>query len=792
MYIYSDVTANLLYVETAERCEQFEITDINGNVINCQFLYSVKTEKGFKAVIDASGLEKWSLDNPALYFISDGIERVRFGHSTLRTFQGSKVLFNEEPIFLRGYIRGIIAHDHPNMTGESDFEAAKKNISQAKKYGFNLVRFHSTIPSEDFVNAADELGLLVHMEIGFEYETDEEGNKRVTANNSTWTDTILKYRNHPSVAIFCIGNEMHNAGHYPEVRALYDEGKALAPTKLVLDNTGWGEFDRTSADIFNQHIAYYFPYKHHREMFKTDDCWMINGSVSDEPMNLETKATGAKAKVHRYAIPIRPTLSHEAVHYIDIPDYQALCDKYDAFAKRVGAEYLEKHGIKKPRFMSELLELIDRKNLKDYMPDYIKGSRRFKEMGTKTFIENLRLSQLCGFEMLQFSDCLKYENKNGIVDCFDDDKGIDPAWFRQMNSDLVVLIDKEKETWFEDETVSFKIYVSNFEAAKDIKGNLEVFIDGERIYYGKEFVLAGGLQEMVKLDVSFDAKGVAAAREIKAVFTYGEKTAVNSWNIWTYPHNKPVTKPECDIENEKLAAFINGDEKSELYMTDRFDDKVIDRLSEGKTVLLMYEYGAKRNKWQMTGALERFKPCIWDRGSNLGGFINSKELCGQLAVDRYFDLNMQKLLEAGTKVNLDHFPCSVNEIVCGIDKPVRDRMQGLVTGNKSFMDDDMLRRFSHLFSFKVGDGQLIICTFNVNDVDDPTVQNLLSMLIDRSDLFTTEKGIGTEEFVKWLDELNAKGFKNEDIMNRFWEQDNKPVEDVLFWEEHGINLADLV
>ena len=33
--------------------------------------------------------------------------------------------------------------------------------------------------------------------------------------------------------------------------------------------------------------------------------------------------------------------------------------------------------------------------------------------------------------------------------------------------------------------------------------------------------------------------------------------------------------------------------------------------------------------------------------------------------------------------------------------------------------------------------------------------------------------------------------RREDIMNHFWELDNKPVEDSLFWEEYGINLADL-
>ena len=26
-------------------------------------------------------------------------------------------------------------------------------------------------------------------------------------------------------------------------------------------------------------------------------------------------------------------------------------------------------------------------------------------------------------------------------------------------------------------------------------------------------------------------------------------------------------------------------------------------------------------------------------------------------------------------------------------------------------------------------------------------------------------------------------------MNHFWEIDNKPVEDTLFWEECGVNLA---
>jgi beta-galactosidase/beta-glucuronidase len=70
------------------------------------------------------------------------------------------------------------------MTGLSNYEAALKNIRQAKKYGFNLVRFHSTVPSEDFMRAADELGFLVHMEIGFTYDFDENGNKQNLSMNN--------------------------------------------------------------------------------------------------------------------------------------------------------------------------------------------------------------------------------------------------------------------------------------------------------------------------------------------------------------------------------------------------------------------------------------------------------------------------------------------------------------------------------------------------------------------------------------------------------------------------------
>ena len=791
MYIYSNTSANLLFVISQKILNSYKILDKDGNNLSCPKLCCAECEDGYRTTLDASNLELWTLDKPTLYTFETQDESVRFGHTSMRTMQNKMVLFNDAPIYLRGYIRGIVAHDHPNMTGLSDYEAALKNIRQAKKYGFNLVRFHSTIPSEDFVRAADELGLLIHAEIGFAYDYDDKGHKKnLSMSNQAWTDTIMKYRNHPSLAIFCIGNEMHNSGHYPEVRKLYEQGRAMAPSKLILDNSGWGEYDRTTADVFSQHIAYFFPFKRHKDMFKTDVCWHFNGSAYDVPMTAETTTASGRVSVRREAAPLRPTLAHEAMHYIDVPDYQAMNDKFDAFAEKVGPEYLEKHGIKKPAYLTEMPKLIARKGLTDRLEDYRLGSRAWKNMAMKIYMEEMRLSKLCGFEMLQFSDCLKYENKNGIVDFFDDDKFIDSKWFRQMNDDLVLLADLSDEIAYDNSSIAASLYASDFLAQPEIRGDYKLWLDDELVFDGKDYMLAGGLQKLATVEISVTPNDKAQMRNLRAEFVSGDIRVENQWKLWFYPAKQATSLPQLRLQGSALKAWLEqGKKPSELVVTDTLDEAVFSDLGAGKTVVLFYEYDAKRNTWQMPGALERFKPCIWDRGSNLGGIISSEKLQKLLGSGRYFDMNLQPLLEAGTKVNLDSCPFAVTELFSGIDKPVRDRMKGLRQGIKHFIDEDTLRKFSHLFSVQVGNGTLIVCTLNVSNPESPVVANLLSALVDTPELFKPDCKIEASQLRQWLETTMANGLRREDTMNHFWELDDRIVEDTLFWEEVNINLA---
>ena len=788
--IYSNTSAKILYVKGNVPVEEFSVKDINNQTINVPLL----GKRNDETLFDASYLETWSPENPVIYVATiNNSETIRFGFTSLKAENNSMLKLNDAPFYARGYIRGIIAHDHPNMTGKTLYDAAVKNICQAKKYGFNLVRFHSTIPTADFVKAAEDYGMLIHMEIGFTYKYRADGVKEsLKLDDTLWKETILRYRNSPAVAIFCIGNEMHNSGKQPEALRLYNLGKELAPGKLIMDNSGWGEYDRCSADVFSQHIAYFFPYANHKDMFESDACWHLNGSAGSEPMVKEN----SNAIVRRYANPLRPVLSHEAVHYIEMPDYDALNAKFDAFAKEVGPEYLEANELKKPKFMTELPRIIREKNLLEKMPDYIASSMHFKKLSTKVFLETMRLSaKISGFEMLQFSDCFKYENKNGIVDCFDDDKDIDPEIFKQSNDSTVLLCNLQEHNFWANKPISFKVYLSHYNTPENQVGNLKVSLisnnTNEELENGNHYVTTPGVNELISVTLP---KGCQPGKyTIKAKFTTQYLTVENSWDFWVFDTMKLNYAPTLALTCDNFANFINqsapqGNTNSNIIITNHINEELFENLNNGKTVLLCYTKDNNPDaKWILPGSFDRLKPCIWDRGTHLGGIIYNQEIKQALGNEKYFNLHMQPLVDEAYKVNLDKFPGKVEEMISIIDKPVRDRMNSL-KNIKEFQKDRILRNYSSLFAVKCNKGLLVISTFNYNNCNTPVGASFYETLINMLPTLKCQYAIDTNDLKSLLEESKNEP---EDVMTRFWELDNKAVEDVLFWEEMGIDLRNL-
>ena len=129
IYIRAVVESGLLVVTTPSDIELFTVTGPDGQHIDAPVL----KRSGRQTMLDASGLKCWTPETPVLYTLyADNHPPEVFGFCELKTLGNTHVLVNGNPYYLRGYIRGIVAHDHPNLTGGSDYNAAQEHFAGKK------------------------------------------------------------------------------------------------------------------------------------------------------------------------------------------------------------------------------------------------------------------------------------------------------------------------------------------------------------------------------------------------------------------------------------------------------------------------------------------------------------------------------------------------------------------------------------------------------------------------------------------------------------------------------------
>jgi beta-galactosidase/beta-glucuronidase len=175
----------------------------------------------------------WNIHNSYLYtFVlkldingKQVVKKFKFG---MRKFHISEhdVFLNNEKIFIRGVIRGRPAHDHPNLEKLPLYDYYAKYMRMMKIYGFNFIRFHSQIPPRECLLAADDLGILIHVEMRIYYgkyqkerSTMKGGNKLL--DRQEWKKMILQLRNYTSLMVYCMGNEINNPGQNPICEEFY-------------------------------------------------------------------------------------------------------------------------------------------------------------------------------------------------------------------------------------------------------------------------------------------------------------------------------------------------------------------------------------------------------------------------------------------------------------------------------------------------------------------------------------------------------------------------------------------
>ncbi len=146
--------------------------------------------------LSTEGYSFWSPESPKRYDLAlataQGVYRQKFGIRRLTT-DGEKLRLNGRPV----YLRGVTEHCYFPATLHLPRDLAYYRMVTAKRkeLGFNFVRFHTFVPPVEYLEATDELGMVVHIESpNFVPEPE-------------FAAIIAFARRHPSVMIYCTGNE---------------------------------------------------------------------------------------------------------------------------------------------------------------------------------------------------------------------------------------------------------------------------------------------------------------------------------------------------------------------------------------------------------------------------------------------------------------------------------------------------------------------------------------------------------------------------------------------------------
>lgn len=161
---------------------------------------------------------RWSVDSPNLY---KAVTEVKFDGKTvdqktttfgIRSIEFSVengFLLNGERVLLKG---GCMHHDNGPLGSAAIDRAEERRVELMKEFGFNAIRTSHNPPSAKFLDACDRLGVLVIDEAFDQWQLpknpDDNSIYFYEYHKDDLESMILRDRNHPSVIIWSIGNEI--------------------------------------------------------------------------------------------------------------------------------------------------------------------------------------------------------------------------------------------------------------------------------------------------------------------------------------------------------------------------------------------------------------------------------------------------------------------------------------------------------------------------------------------------------------------------------------------------------
>ena len=174
--------------------------------------------------ISLKNAKLWSPDSPYLYTaevtlydsegnIADQIKEP-FGVRTIEIVPQKGLLVNGKKVLLKGYAN----HHTLGALGAAAYpRAIEKRLKLMKKFGMNHIRTSHNPYSEDFLKLCDKYGILVVDELYDKWLTQYAGGR--VEWESLWQKDVPEWvkrdRNHPSVVMWSLGNELQQYSNLP-------------------------------------------------------------------------------------------------------------------------------------------------------------------------------------------------------------------------------------------------------------------------------------------------------------------------------------------------------------------------------------------------------------------------------------------------------------------------------------------------------------------------------------------------------------------------------------------------
>jgi beta-galactosidase len=172
----------------------------------------------------------WKIENPGLYKVVLQVKNDRETSDICESVIGFRTLLftARDGFYLNGEkteVKGVCNHHDLGALGAAfNIRAAERQLEILKEMGCNAIRTSHNPPAPELLDLCDRMGFLVQVEA---FDAWRRGKKQNDYNKlyNAWHDEDLRAmvrrdRNHPSVFMWSIGNEVPDQGNYAMAESL--------------------------------------------------------------------------------------------------------------------------------------------------------------------------------------------------------------------------------------------------------------------------------------------------------------------------------------------------------------------------------------------------------------------------------------------------------------------------------------------------------------------------------------------------------------------------------------------